>query len=86
MKTLLNQLWFQSNDCSEQIENMGIQISEVSKFTGKPNKEIIVYLNYLTEKKYIRNISMKPLLYEFTDLGKELKSDSDIKHLINNVA
>lgn len=86
MKSLLKQLWFQSNNCADRIENMGIQVSEVSKSTGKPNKEIIIYLNFLTVNRYINRISNEPLLYEFTDLGRKIKSDSDIGKLINNVA
>jgi hypothetical protein len=65
---------------------MGIQISEVSKFTSNPNKEIIRYLNYLIDKKCILRLSLEPLLYEFTEIGKKIKTDSDINKLIKNVA
>ena len=74
MKTLFEQLWLQSNDCSEPIKNMGFQVFEVSKFTYNSKKETLRYLNLLIEKNYITKISDEPLLYEFTEIGKKIKN------------
>lgn len=86
MKTLFKQLWLQSNNCSEPIENMGFQVFEVSKMTYNSKKEIMRYLNLLVEKDYIKRISDEPLLYEFTESGKGIKTDSEIESVIKNVA
>ena len=86
MKILFKQLWLQSNDGSEPIQNMGFQIFEVSKMTYNTNKEVIKYLNLLIEKNYINKISDEPLLYEFTESGKKIKADSEIEKIIKNVA
>lgn len=86
MKTLFKQLWLQSNNCTEPIQNMGFQILEVSKMTYNSKKEIIKYLNLLIDKKYIIRISDEPLLYEFTESGKKIKTDSEIEKIIKNVA
>lgn len=86
MKTLFEQLWLQSNNCSEPIQNMGFQIFEVSKMTYNSKKEIMRYLNLLIDKNYINRISDEPLLYEFTESGKKIKADSEIEKTIKNVA
>lgn len=85
MKILFKQLWLQSNNCSKSIENIGFQIFEVSKMTYNSKKEILRYLNLLIEKGYIRRISEEPLLYEFTETGKKIKTDSEIEEIIKNV-
>ncbi|WP_452227751.1 hypothetical protein [Lacinutrix sp. MEBiC02404] len=86
LKTLFEQLWLQSNNCSEPIENMGFQVFEVSKMTYNSKTEILRYLNLLVQKNYIRKVSDKPLLYEFTESGKKIKTDSEIEKIIKNVA
>jgi len=86
MKTLLKLLWLQSNNCSEPIKNMGFQIFEVSKMTYNSKKEILRYLNLLIDKNYIIRISEEPLLYEFTETGKKIETDSEIEEIIKNVA
>lgn len=85
MKTLFEQLWLQSDNCSEPIENMGLHIFEVSKMTYNSKKEIIRYLNLLIEKNYVTRISDKPLLYEFTESGKKIKTNSEIEQMIKDV-
>ncbi len=86
MKTLFKQLWLQSNNCSEPIENMGFQIFEVSKMTYNSKKEILRYLKLLIDKNYIIRISEEPLLYEFTETGNKIETDSEIEEIIKNVA
>ena len=86
MKTFFEQLWLQSNNCTEPIQNMGFQVFEVSKMTYNSKKEIMRYLNLLVEKNYIIKTSDKPLLYEFTESGKKIKADSEIEKIIKNVA
>lgn len=82
MQKLLKQLWFQSDNCLTPIQNIGIQISEVHKITGRNRSEIVEYLRYLIAKKVIRNISEYPLLYEFTDFGKRVKTLEDIEKYV----
>jgi hypothetical protein len=82
MKSLFRQLWLQSNNCTQPIQNMGIQISEVSKMTYSSSNEILRYLNLFIEKKIIIRISDEPLLYEFTESGKKINTDSEIEEII----
>lgn len=84
MKSLFNQFWLQSNNGSEPIENMGIQIFEVSKMTYNDKNEVIKYLTFLIEKNYIQKIDDSPLLYEFTESGKKIKSDSEIIEILKH--
>jgi predicted transcriptional regulator len=86
MKRLLEELWLQSNDCSEPIKNMWFPIQEVAKSTSNSREEIRRYLNLLVDKGIIIRTSDEPLLYEFTEIGKELKADSEIEKIIKNVA
>jgi len=86
MKRLLQELWLQSNNCTEPIEHMWFPIQEVAKSTSNSRKEIRKYLNFLIDKEFIRNISNDPLLYEFTEKGKELREDSEIEIVMRNVA
>ncbi|PXY40041.1 hypothetical protein DMB65_14730 [Flavobacterium cheongpyeongense] len=85
MKTLFKQLWLESNECNEPIENIGIHIYEVSKITSTPKIEIMRYLNLLIEKNYITKISDQPYLYKFTESGKNIKTDSAIEEIIMTV-
>ncbi len=85
LKRLLKELWLQSDDCSEPIENMWFSIQEVAKSTGNKRKEIRKYLNLLIDNKYIEIKSEEPLLFEFTEIGKAIKTDSEIEKVIKNV-
>jgi hypothetical protein len=86
MKVLFNQLWLQSNNCFEPIQNIGFQIFEVSKITYNSKKEVSRYFNILVEKNHIKKISDEPLLYQFTESGKKIKTDSEIENIIKNIA
>jgi len=85
LKTLLKELWFQSDDCAEPIGSIWYSIQKVSKSTGYKREEIIKYFNLLIENKYIKNTSKKPLLFEFTKKGKKIKTDLEIEKIITNV-
>ena len=85
MKSLLQQLWLQSNNCKKPIKNMGFNIFEVSKMTYDSINEIERYLNSLIEKKLIKKISNEPILYEFTLIGMKIKTDSDIEILLKSI-
>jgi len=85
LKRLLKELWLQSDDCSEPIENMWFSIQEVAKSTGNKRKEIRKHLNLLIDNKYIEIKSEEPLLFEFTEKGKAIKTDSEIEKIIKNV-
>ncbi|OXA88398.1 hypothetical protein [Flavobacterium hercynium] len=79
MKALFKMLWLQSNNCSKDIENMSFVLFEVSKMTGNSKKEIYKYLELLVEKDCIENISINPFLYRFTEKGKSINTDFEIK-------
>ncbi|WP_271768101.1 hypothetical protein [Aquimarina algiphila] len=85
LKRLLKELWLQSDDCSEPIENMWFSIQEVAKSTGNKRKEIRKHLNLLIDDKYIEITSEEPLLFEFTEKGKAIKTDLEIEKIIKNV-
>jgi hypothetical protein len=83
MHTLLKQLWFQSDDGNSLIQNMGLQLMEVGKFTGQTRDYIRIYLYYLIDNGYIELVSKKPLLFQFTLKGNLIKSLDDIKAMLN---
>ncbi len=85
LKRLLKELWLQSNDCTQYIENMWFSIQEVAKSTGNSTKEVRRHLNMLVDNKYICMTSEKSLLYEFTEKGKEIKTDLAIEKIIKKV-
>jgi len=68
----------------KSIKNIDKLIFEVSKYTKESNDEVLKYLNYLINKKCIKILSVKPKLYEFTEMGKKIRSDFDIQNLIIN--
>ncbi|NAS29505.1 hypothetical protein GTQ40_00835 [Flavobacteriaceae bacterium R38] len=86
MKRLFKELWIQSNYCSEPIEQMSMTVFEVAKSTSNSKEEIRRYLNILVDQNFIIKTSDKPLLYEFTEFGKQIKTDLDIEKIIKNVA
>lgn len=86
MKRLLEELWLHSNNCTESIEHIWYPLQEVAKSTSNSRSVIKSCLTLLIDNGYIRNTSSKPLLYEFTELGKRIKTDSDIEKIIENIA
>ena len=85
LKRLLKELWLHSDNCVEPIEHIWFSIKEVAQSTGYKNEEIRKYLNLLVDNKFIENTSTKPLLYEFTEKGKDIKTDCEIEQIIKNV-
>ncbi|MCK9208320.1 MAG: hypothetical protein M0P66_14510 [Salinivirgaceae bacterium] len=86
MKSLFRLLWLQSDNCKLPIQNMGYNLMEVGKFTGRTRDIIKHYLDYLIDQGFMELVSEKPLLYQFTDKGRLIKSMDDIEKIINNVA
>ncbi len=86
MKRLFQELWIQSNNCTEPIEHISISVFEVAKSTTNSKEEIRRYLDLLVDKNYLKKTSDKPLLYEFTENGKKIKTDLEIEKTIKNVA
>lgn len=86
MKILFQELWLQSNNCSKPIKHIWFPIQEIAKSTNNSRAEIRRYLDLLVDKNYIKRISNQPLLFEFTENGKEIKTDLDIEKIIKNVA
>lgn len=85
LKRLLEELWLHSNNCKEPIRNMWFSIQETAKSNGVSRKEVKKHLNLLMEKNYIKITSEQPLLFEFTETGKEIKADLEIEKIIKNV-
>ncbi len=85
LKRLLKELWLQSDNCTEPIESMWFSIQEVAKSTGNTRKEIRKYLYLLVDNNYLELKSEEPLLFEFTEKGKKIKTDLEIEKIIKNV-
>ena len=86
MQKLLKQLRFQSDECRSPIQNMGFQLMEVAKFTTTSREYVRKYLKLLIDNGYLVLISTEPLLFEFSEKGKLLKSIDELALLISNVA
>ena len=85
MKRLFEELWLQSNNCTEPIEHIWSSISEVAKSTNNSTEKIKKYVNVLVEEKIIEMVTSEPLLHKFTAIGKKLKSDLDIEKIIKTL-
>ena len=85
LKRLLKELWLHSDDCKEPIKNMWFPIQEVAKSTGNTKQEIRKQLNLLVDNNYLELTSEEPLLFEFTEKGKRIKTDLQIEKIIQNV-
>lgn len=85
LKRLLKELWLRSNECNEPIENIWFSVQETAKSNGVTRKEVRKYLNILIDNSCIKITSQEPLLFEFTEIGKKIKSDSEIKKFIKKV-
>lgn len=81
LNRLFKELWLQSNNCKEPIENMWFSISEVSKSTGKSRNEVRKHLEFLIKNNIIGIVSETPMLYSFTVSGEEIKTESDIEKI-----
>ena len=87
MKILFQELWLHSDNCVKPIEHIWFSIGEVAKSTNESREEIRTrYLNFLMERDIVELVSRKPLKHRFTELGKKIKTESDIENLIKNVA
>ena len=85
MKTLFRELWLQSNLCTEPIEHIWFSLNEVAKSTSNSSKEINKYLNHLIEMGIVEKISDVPLLHQFTELGKRIKTESEVEKTIKKL-
>ncbi|MFY7669495.1 hypothetical protein ACOSP6_00270 [Tenacibaculum sp. MEBiC06402] len=81
LNRLFKELWLQSNDGKETIENMWFSISEVSKSTGKSRNDVKKHLEFLIEINILKTVSKNPMRYSFTESGKEIKTESDIEKI-----
>jgi hypothetical protein len=82
LKRLFEELWLQSNNCKQPIENISISIYEVSKSTNVPKKEIFQYLFFLLEESIIESIQSDRLLYKFTERGAFIRTKNDVENFI----
>ncbi|MFD2890724.1 hypothetical protein ACFS5J_01695 [Flavobacterium chuncheonense] len=85
MKRLFQELWLHSDNCAKPIEHISILLLEVAKSTTNSKEEIRKYLNLLIDKKILKRISEKQLIYEFTESGKKIKTDSEIEKIIKTL-
>ncbi|SNZ00361.1 hypothetical protein [Flagellimonas pacifica] len=85
LKRLFKELWLHSSECKEPIENMWYSIQETAKSNGVSRKEVRKHLNLLMDNNYIKITSEEPLLFEFTEIGKEIKTDLEIEKIIKSV-
>ena len=86
MMRLFEELWMESRNCSEEIEHIGMVLFEVSKSTGQPKKTIRFYFNFLVNNQLIELISTNPLLYLFTEKGREIRTNEDIEKILKTIA
>lgn len=82
MQKLLEQLWFQSDNCLSPIEHAWFPIQETAKITGTKRQKVMECFNKLIEANIIERISDEPLLFQFTDKGKQVKKGSDVEKYI----
>jgi hypothetical protein len=82
MQKLLEQLWFQSDNCSSPISNASFLINETSKITGTKGQIVRRYFDKLVDGKIIEKISDEPLIFQFTAKGREVKSSSDAEKYV----
>ncbi|WP_298239536.1 hypothetical protein [uncultured Algibacter sp.] len=85
MKTLFRELWLQSDLCTEPIEHIWFTINEVAKSTSNSSKEIKKYLDYLIKNGIIELVSWEPLVHQFTEDGKRIKTEFDIEKTIKTL-
>lgn len=60
-------------------------IQDVAESTSHFKSKIRTYSKLFIDKGFIVNNSQNPLLFEFTQIGKEFKFISDLTDLIRNV-
>ncbi len=82
MKSLFRLLWLQSDNCKFPIQNMAYNLMEVGRMTNQTRYRIEDYLNYLIAQGFIELISDEPLLYQFTDKGKQIQNIDAIEEII----
>jgi|GEM_PF-2996851 len=86
MLRLFKELWLSSDNCRLPIENMSIRIKEVAHSTNNYKDDVRKYLLKLIDNNYLIMTSKEPLIFEFSETGKEIKSESDIKRIFKNDA
>ena len=86
MLRLFEELWFASDNCKLPIQNMGIRLMEVAKSTNNTVDDVREYLSELVRQGHIEISSKEPLIWQLTDKGKTIKTESDVQHILNNVA
>jgi hypothetical protein len=86
MQRLFKELWFASDNCKSPIKHIGIHLAEVGKSTNNTRDEVREYVNLLIQQNYFELVSKEPLLFQFTEKGKTIKTQDDIKQILNNVA
>lgn len=79
---LLKHLWLESDNCTCPIKNAWFSVQEVSRSTRIERLEIVDCFKILLAKKVIEKISDEPLLFQFTEFGKSIKSIEDIEKYI----
>lgn len=86
MQRLFKELWFASDNCNSPIKHIGLHLSEVAKSTNNTRDEVREYVNLLIRQNYFELLSKEPLLFQFTEKGKTIKTQEDIEQILNNLA
>ena len=82
MQILFEHLWWASDNCTCPIEHVWFPVQEAAKSSGVRRLEIVDYFKILLQKKIIEKTSDKPLLFEFTEFGKGIKTNEDIEKYV----
>ena len=85
MFRLIRELWYESNYGEEPMKNVAYRIYEVNKSGCKKN-EVARSFKFLIDKGFIKEISKEPYCYEFTEMGRNIRTEKDVENIINNTA
>lgn len=84
MFRLIRELWYESNYCKDVMKNIAHRIFEVNK-SGCEKNEVVKCFVFLIDNGFIKEISKEQHLYEFTETGKNLKTEQDVEAVITNI-
>ncbi len=86
MFQLFEELWFASDNSTVPIEYIGIRLMEVAKSTGNSREYVREHFKELITQGCVKMISETPLLFVFTEKGKNVKTLADVEAITSKVA
>jgi len=81
---LISELRHESNYYKDVMKNIAHRIFEVNK-SGCEKNEVVKCFVFLIDNGFIKEISKEQHLYEFTETGKNLKTEQDVEAVITNI-